>query len=439
MNTLPVSDDFLDKTLNDLGIATVSGASIRDVVSIIKNLEQRTGVEFIRMDMGIPGVPTPELGIKSEIAALRQGKPAEYGQIDGIPELKQEVSRFAKNFLDIDVSARSCLVTAGSMMGAMVSFMVAAKRDLSRQGVLFIDPGFPVQKKQAMVLNLPVISFDIYDYRGNKLHDKLEELCSKNGISLIVYSNPNNPTWICLTDEELKAIALVANKHDIIVVEDMAYFGMDFRKNYGVPGKSPFQPTIAKYTPNYLILFSSSKVFSYAGQRVATMMVSDELFDREFPALLRIGDNDNLGPALIQDGVYILSAGASHTAQYGLAGLLNACNSGEYNFLEPLKIYGEKAKSMKKIFLSHGFSILYDKDGEEELADGFFFTVTLPDLNSDDLIRRFLRCGLGAISLNLMGCKGKSGIRISSSKINENQFAELDKRLGLYAKLGNST
>lgn len=435
MDNLPFSNEFLDQTLTEVGLLSASGASIREVVAIIKHLEERSGVDFIRMDMGVPGVPTSEIGIEAEIDALRAGKPAEYGQIDGIPELKQEVSHFARKFMNINVSPRSCLVTAGSMMGAMITFMVAAKRERTRQGVLFIDPGFPVQKKQARVLDLPIVSFDIYEYRGKKLYDKLEELCSRSGISLIIYSNPNNPTWICLTDDELKAIAKVANKHDIIVVEDLAYFGMDFRHNYGKPGKPPYQPTIAKYTDNFMILFSSSKVFSYAGQRVGTMLVSDKLFDRPYPDLLRLGDNERLGPALIQDGVYIVSAGAGHTAQYGLAGLLHAVNEGKFNFLEPLKVYGEKAAVMKKIFQSHGFRILYDKDGNEELADGFYFTVTLPGLDPEELTRRFFRCGLGTISLSLTGCKGKSGVRISTSKIDKDQFDELNRRLALFVDI----
>jgi aspartate/methionine/tyrosine aminotransferase len=397
-------------------------------------VEKISGVDFIRMDMGVPGIPTPTVGVEHEIAALREGKSSVYGQIDGIPELKHEVARFAKNFLDIDVSEKSCIVTAGSMMGSMITFMVAAKRELSRQGVLFIDPGFSVQKKQAKVMNLPIFSFDIYNYRGEKLYDKLEEICAKNGISVIVYSNPNNPTWICLTDDELRSIAKVANTHNIIIAEDLAYFGMDFRHDYGKPGRPPFQPTIAKYTANYLILISSSKVFSYAGQRVACMIISDFLFNREYPDLLCIGDNPKLGPALVQDGVYVVSAGASHSAQYGLAGMLKAANDGTFNFLEPVKIYGERAEEMKKIFINKGFQILYDKDGEADLANGFYFTITYPGLSQEELSRRLMQCALGTISLSIMGSK-KSGARISTSMVDKSLFFRLNERLDLFTSL----
>lgn len=432
MSKLPFSEGLLNEALESVGINSLSHASIRETVAVIRYLEREGKEKILRMDMGIPGLPTPEIGIESEIHALKNGKSAIYGQIDGVPELKKEVSRFVKNFLDIEASERSCIVTAGSMMGSMITFMVAAKRERSRQGVLFIDPGFPVQKKQAQVMGLPIFSFDIYNYRGEKLYDKLEEYCAKNGISVIIYSNPNNPTWVCLTNQELQAIAKVANSHDIIVAEDLAYFGMDFRHDYSKPGVPPFQPTIAKYTENYLLLISSSKVFSFAGQRVGALVVSEALYDREYINLLQIGENARLGVALVMDGVYVVSAGTCHTGQYGLAGMLKAANDGEFNFLEPVKEYARRAHEMKKIFTEFGFQLLYDRDGGVELADGFYFTVTYPGIAPEELSRKLMRCGLGTVSLCIMGSEGRAGVRISVSMVDEEKFSALSERLALF-------
>ena len=49
-------------------------------------------------------------------------------------------------------------------------------------------------------------SFDIYDYRGERLAGKLEEFLSSGRIAAIVYSSPNNPAWFNLTEEELRII-----------------------------------------------------------------------------------------------------------------------------------------------------------------------------------------------------------------------------------------
>ena len=86
---------------------------------------------------------------------------------------------------------------------------------------------------------------------------------------------------------------------------------------------------------------------------------------------------------------------------------------------------------MKKIFINNGFQILYDKDGDEDIADGFYFTVTYPGIEEEELVSRFIRCGLGTISLTITGSVGKSGVRISVSKVDSELFTVLNERLAL--------
>ncbi len=134
--------------------------------------------------------------------------------------------------------------------------------------VLFIDPGFPVQKTQMQVIGKPFDSFDVYNYRGENCRKNWKNTFPKGNIAAILYSNPNNPAWICFTDNELKIIGELATKYDVIVLEDLAYFAMDFPPGPSVPGKAPFQPSVGKYTDNYIVMISGSKLFSYAGQRL---------------------------------------------------------------------------------------------------------------------------------------------------------------------------
>jgi aspartate/methionine/tyrosine aminotransferase len=126
------------------------------------------------MEMGVPGLPAPSLAFEAEIDALRRGVSSDYPEITGIKPLKEEASRFLKLFLNIDLKPSGCIPTVGSMMGGMVSFLVANRNDRSKEGTLFIDPGFPVQKQQVKMLGHDYHSFDIYNFRGKKLRDKIE-------------------------------------------------------------------------------------------------------------------------------------------------------------------------------------------------------------------------------------------------------------------------
>ncbi len=248
-----VGEQIILSNLPDLGLA-----SIREIVRLVNKIEQLSGEKFIRMEMGVPGLEPPEIGIEAEIAALRKGVASKYPMIEGVPELKRETMRFSKLFLNIEVNEEACIPCVGSMQGAMAAFMVANRSDRNKLGTLFIDPGFPVQKQQCRVLGHEFESFDVYDYRGEKLGPKLESFLSTGKISTLLYSNPNNPSWICFTEDELRTIGTLSNKYDVIVIEDLAYFGMDFRKDYSQPGQEPYQPTVANYCDHWLLLISSS-------------------------------------------------------------------------------------------------------------------------------------------------------------------------------------
>jgi aspartate/methionine/tyrosine aminotransferase len=425
----PVDYEIVSNIISESGLSSVGTASIREIVKLVNQIERATGVKFIRMEMGVPGLLPPSIGTEAEILALKKGVASVYPNIEGLRQLKEETSRFLKLFLNIGLSQVGCVPTVGSMMGGMISFLVANRNDKTKEGTLFIDPGFPVQKQQVRMLGHDFHSFDVYEYRGKKLQDKLESYLKTGKISSILYSNPNNPSWICFNEEELSIIGKLATKYDVIVIEDLAYFGMDFRKDYSKPGEPPFQPSIAHYTDDYVLLISSSKIFSYAGQRIGMMAISDHLFEREYPDLLRYYNSSGFGHSVIFGALYNLSSGVSHSAQYGLAALLKAVNDGQYKYLDDVKDYGEKAKIMKDLFISSGFRIVYDKDLDEPLADGFYFTISYPGMSGKELLEELLYYGMSTITLDITGSDRHEGLRVCVSQVSKDQFKVLEYRL----------
>ena len=434
MENTPIDHKIVGEQIALSKLPNVGRASIRELVRLVNEIERRTGDKFVRMEMGVPGLEPPDIGIEAEIAALKRGVSSKYPMIDGVPELKREVKRFVKLFINIDVDEQGCIPSVGSMQGAMAAFMVANRSDAKKFGTLFIDPGFPVQKQQCRVLGHEFESFDVYDYRGEKLGPKLESFLESGTVSTILYSNPNNPSWICFTDQELETIGKLATKYDAIVIEDLAYFGMDFRKDYSQPGVPPYQPTVANYTDNWMMLISSSKAFSFAGERVGSIVISDKLFSRNYPGLARYYSSTYFGYSMIFGALYSLSSGVNHSAQFGLAAMLKAANDGQFNFVENVQEYGRRAKVIKKLFTSSGFNIVYDTDIDEPIADGFYFTFSYPGLNGDELLEKLLYYGISAISLNITGSKRTEGLRACVSQIHPSQYSDLENRLKQFSK-----
>ncbi|MBP5582553.1 MAG: aminotransferase class I/II-fold pyridoxal phosphate-dependent enzyme, partial [Bacteroidales bacterium] len=115
--------EVVDKALAANGIKNVGKASIRQIVKVVRDIEAETGIEFVKMEMGVPGLAPAQVGVKAEIEALQNGCASIYPPIEGMPELKNEMSRFVKNYLDIDVDAECCVPTVGSMQASFAAFL----------------------------------------------------------------------------------------------------------------------------------------------------------------------------------------------------------------------------------------------------------------------------------------------------------------------------
>ena len=431
MKETPIKREIVDGLINELGIKDFAKATIREVKQVAAKAEKASGVEFIKMEMGIPGLPAAQVGVDAQINALMDGIAHSYPDIQGAPVLKKEASRFVKAFIGLDVAPECCVPVTGSMQGTFASFLTCSQADKHRDTVLFIDPGFPVQKMQLQVMGVKYETFDVYDFRGEKLGPKLESYLSKGNICAIVYSNPNNPAWICLNEDELKTIGQLATKYDAIVMEDLAYFAMDFRQNLSVPFEAPYQPTVGRYTDNYMLLISGSKAFSYAGERIGVVCISDKLFHRHYNDLAERYEGLPFGLVFSTRMLYALSSGTSHSAQFALAAMLKAASDGTYDFRKEVSVYGERAHKLKEIFLRHGFHIVYDKDLDQPVADGFYFTIGYKKMTSGELAKELMYYGVSAICLITTGSH-QEGLRVCTSFIEDHQYAQLEERMAVF-------
>lgn len=432
MRPTPINKELIDNTIREHGIQDFAKATIREVKGVAAHAEKESGVEFIKMEMGIPGLPAAQVGVDAQIKSLQDGIAHSYPDIQGLPALKEAVSEFVKAFIGVDINPEGCVPVCGSMQGTFASFLTCSQADKKKDTVLFIDPGFPVQKMQLQVQGTKYETFDVYNFRGEKLGPKLESYLANGNICAIVYSNPNNPSWICMTDDELRTIGSLATKYDCIIMEDLAYFAMDFRRDIR-PFQKPYQPSVANYTDNYILLISGSKAFSYAGERIGVTCISDKLFHRHYHDLAERYEGLPFGPVFSTRMLYALSSGTSHSAQYAMAAMLKAAAEGKFDFRSEIKIYGDRAHKLKEIFTRHNFYIVYDKDLDQPIADGFYFTIGYPGMTSGELAHELMYYGVSAICLVTTGSE-QEGLRVCTSFIRDEQYDALEERMSIFAE-----
>lgn len=420
----PLDRQTIETALADLNIPDITSATIRQINSLASEMEEKAGEEIVHLELGNPGLPAEEIGVEAEIEALRSGVANQYPNVKGIKELRENGSRFIKAFLDIDISPECITPTVGSMQGSFTLMVLLKMRIPGKDTLLMLFPGFPAQRHQAKLIGLNLEGFDIYNYRGKKLEAKLEEYFKTGRVTAMLYSNPNNPAWTNLTEEEMEIIGRLATKYDVIVIEDLAYMGMDFRRDFGHPYEPPYISTVAKYTDNYILLLSASKIFSYAGQRIAMVCMSDSVYKRKYETFAKFYEMPRLGDAYVYGVLYCSSSGTAHSAQYGMAAMLGAAADGKLKFVDHCSEYGRRGGLIKKILRDNGFRLVYELDGDEEIADGFFLTAKYGDMTGEELQKELMRYGVSTISLPSTGSK-QEGVRITVSTVSDAEHFEL--------------
>ena len=433
MNTL-IDRALIESAMQKLEVSSFEDLSIRQLVSLVKMFEQQTGQEFIHFEIGVPGLPASQVGIDAQKEALDRGVASVYPSLEGEPALKEAASKFVKAIIGADIAPAHCIPTVGSMQGTFVTLMAVSALDKKRDTILYIDPGFPVQKTQADVLGIRREAFDVYNYRAEKLAPKLEEYLSTGRIAAILYSNPNNPSWMCLTEDELKTIGELATKYGAIVIEDLAYVTMDFRKGVVPATGLPTQVSVTKYTDNYILLLSGSKIFSYAGERIAVTCISDKVFDMKSESLKERYGMPSFGNVFVHKLIYTLSSGVSHSAQMALAKMMDLAAEGIYNYRDEVREYALRTERIREILTRHGFHLVYDKDVDEPVGNGFFFTIGYKDMKGGELLGKLLQCGVSGIVLTSTG-SDYDGIRACSSAIKPHHYDLLDQRLAMFEEM----
>ena len=427
-DSIPISEEILEGIFDETGYDRTN-LSIRETNRLATLISKKGDFEFVRMEMGIPNLPTPDIAKKAEKEAIDRGLQGMYPPFDGIPELKIAGSEFVKAFLNLDVSPEHVIPTCGSLQGGYISQALAGNMNKGKDTILYLDPTFPVTRYQAKFLGLNIDGIELYDNRGEKLLTAIKEKISSGNVGGLLWSSPNNPSWSCLNEEELKGIAELCDENDILAIEDLAYLGMDFRKDYSKPHTEPYIPTVGKFGKNWVTLISASKAFSFPGPRCGLAIISPELNRQNFIQLEKFCGRKRFGHAFSLGGLYVTTSGTSHTAQFALAKVLEKSTSGEYNFIDVTRAYGQRAKDVRKIFLKYGFKQVYEKDMDETVGDGFYLTMSYPKYDGTNLMLELLKYGISTITLKSTGSNRHEGLRVCISFVDSKDIPVLEYRL----------
>ncbi|MEE8417299.1 MAG: pyridoxal phosphate-dependent aminotransferase [candidate division Zixibacteria bacterium] len=188
------------------------------VLAKAKKLEAQ-GKEIIHLEIGEPDFDTPRNIIDAAIDALRDGW-THYGPSAGLPELREAVADEVTRTRGVKVDPADVVITPG---GKPVMFFAMLALIDSDDEVIYPNPGFPIYESVINFIGAKPVPIRLREENQFRLDvDELASLVTPK-TKMIVVNSPQNPTGSVLTEEDLRAIADIAIKNDIIVLSDEIY------------------------------------------------------------------------------------------------------------------------------------------------------------------------------------------------------------------------
>jgi N-succinyldiaminopimelate aminotransferase len=219
-----------------------------------------TRVGAVNLGQGFPDVEGPALVRDAALAAIREGRGAQYPPAHGLPELRAAICRHQQSWYGLSLDpATDVVVTTGASEA-----IAAAVLALVEPGdeVIVLEPWFDLY---AAVIDLAGgVRVAVPPVPGTFRPDPA---ALRNAVTprsrLLLINSPHNPTGVVMTRGELTAIASVAIEADLLVLADEAYEHLWFEGSPHVPIAT--LPGMARRT---VTVGSAGKSLSFTGWKV---------------------------------------------------------------------------------------------------------------------------------------------------------------------------
>lgn len=233
---------------------------LSDGALITKMLDIANGLEdVIRMGRGDPDLDTPDHIIKAGQDALANGA-THYTHPLGIEPLRDAIAQNIRDYGGADYASNEIMITPGGQQGM---FIIALSLLNPGDEILVPCPGYNPYGQAAEISDAVVVQIPMTMATNFTLSAELVEAHITPKSKILVLINPNNPTGTVTPPDEVRKIAELAKRHDLIVISDEIYSRLTFGNNTVLPVAS--LPDMKDRT---ITLSGFSKAYAMTGWRI---------------------------------------------------------------------------------------------------------------------------------------------------------------------------
>jgi aminotransferase len=206
-------------------IAVLPKSGIRDFFELVNSM----GSDVISLGIGEPDFVTPWHVRKSVISAMEKGRTG-YTSNLGMLSLREEISIYVEKYYNVKYDPKTeCIITVGvsEALDLILRAIITPGDEIIYHEPCYVS--YSPEIRMAHGVPVPVVTKEENSFA---LDPKDFEKAITPKTKAILLNFPCNPTGASLTPENVREIANIAIKHDLIVITDEIYSELTYDGNH---------------------------------------------------------------------------------------------------------------------------------------------------------------------------------------------------------------
>lgn len=212
---------------------------------------RESGADVILLSVGDPDLDTPESVTETAVSALRDGD-THYTDALGIHDLRAAVARHFAGHGGWNAGPENVCIVSGAQNGLFFASMLLLQ---AGDEALMLEPGYVTYEATIAASGATPVSVASPAGEGFRPDPEAIAAAVTPRTRVLMLTNPNNPTGVVMTPDELEAIAAIARKYDLWVVSDEVYGALCFDRPHhciaALPGMAERTVTVSSVSKSH--------------------------------------------------------------------------------------------------------------------------------------------------------------------------------------------
>ncbi len=234
---------------------------VMDVMAAAAALEAQ-GQRIVHMEVGEPGLPTPQAALDAGQAAMGAGATG-YTLALGLPALRERIAQHYQEQYGVSVDPERVIITTGSSTGFSLAFLACF--DIGDR-VALGRPGYPAYGRIMRALGIEAVEVPTTLAQG--FQPTADQVLALEGVSGLLVASPSNPTSTMISPDAFDALAGTCADKNIRLISDEIYHRMVFDGE---------EATALAFDDQAIVINSFSKYYCMTGWRIGWMVVPEDL------------------------------------------------------------------------------------------------------------------------------------------------------------------